>query len=117
MSEEDLHGWHPERLSHDHTQIHVSDGDKAIALYKKALGAKELHRMLAPGTKTIMHACLEIGSSKIFLSDWQPPREASRGANSSFYVYAEDIDSAHKKAVAVGMKESMKPTDMFGGIA
>jgi uncharacterized glyoxalase superfamily protein PhnB len=33
-------------------QIHVSNGDKAIALYKKALGAKELHRMLAPGTKT-----------------------------------------------------------------
>jgi uncharacterized glyoxalase superfamily protein PhnB len=28
-------------------QIHVSNGDKAIALYKKALGAKELHRMLA----------------------------------------------------------------------
>jgi len=96
-------------------QIHVSNGDKAIALYKKALGAKELHRMLAPGTKTIMHACLEIGSSKIFLSDWQPPREPSKGANSSFYVYVEDIDSAHKKAVAAGMKESMKPTDMFWG--
>ena len=34
-------------------QIHVSNGDKAITLYKKALGAKELHRMLAPGTKSI----------------------------------------------------------------
>jgi PhnB protein len=96
-------------------QIHVSNGDKAINLYKKALGAKELHRMLAPGTKSIMHACLEIGSSKIFLSDWQPPKEGSKGANSSFYVYVEDIDSAHKKAVAAGMTESMKPTDMFWG--
>jgi uncharacterized glyoxalase superfamily protein PhnB len=27
-------------------QLHVSNGDKAIALYKKALGAKELRRML-----------------------------------------------------------------------
>ena len=32
-------------------QIHVTNGDKAIALYKKALGAKELHRILAPGSE------------------------------------------------------------------
>src|SRR5262249_19943654 len=96
-------------------QIHVSNGDKAIALYKKALGAKELHRMLAPGTKTIMHACLEVGGSKVFVSDWLPPGQAPKGANSSFYVYVADIDAAHKKALAAGMKESMPPTDMFWG--
>ena len=45
-------------------QLHVSNGDKAIALYKKALGAKELRRMLMPGTKKIMHAALEIGTPK-----------------------------------------------------
>jgi PhnB protein len=96
-------------------QIHVSNGDKAIALYKKALGAKELHRMLAPGTKTIMHACLEIGGSKLFLSDHSPPGQAVKGADSSFYVYVEDVDAAHKKAKAGGMKEVMPPTDMFWG--
>jgi len=96
-------------------QIHVSNGDKAIALYKKALGAKELHRMLAPGTKTIMHACLEIGSSKLFLSDHNPPNHSMKGAESSFYVYVDDVDAAHKKAKANGMKEVMPPTDMFWG--
>jgi PhnB protein len=96
-------------------QIHVSNGDKAIALYKKALSAKELHRMLAPGTKTIMHACIEIGSSKLFLSDHAGQPQPPKGANSSFYVYVENIDAAHKKAVSAGRKESMPPTDMFWG--
>ena len=97
-------------------QIHVNNGDKAIALYKKALGAKELHRMLAPGTKTIMHACLEIGGSKLFLSDHTPPGgTTAHGGNSSFYLYVDNVDAAHKKAKAAGMKETMPPTDMFWG--
>ena len=96
-------------------QIHVTNGDKAIALYRKALGAKELHRMLAPGTKTIMHACLEIGGSKLFLSDYTQPGQIMKGAGSSFYVYVDDVDAAHKKAKAGGMKEDMPPTDMFWG--
>ena len=96
-------------------QIRVSNGDKAIALYKKALGAKEIHRMLAPGTNTIMHAALEIGSSKLFLSDHGGQSQAPTGVSSSFYVYVENIDAAHKKAVAAGMKETMPPTDMFWG--
>ena len=105
----------PEGFNTITPQIHVSNGDKAIALYKKALGAKELHRMLAPGTKTIMHACLEIGGSKLFLSDHNPPGQSPKGADSSFYVYVADVDAAHKKAKASGMKEIMPPTDMFWG--
>jgi len=105
----------PEGFNTITPQIHVSNGDKAIALYKKAFGAKELHRMLAPGTKTIMHACLEIGGSKLFLSDHKPPGQSMKGADSSFYVYVANVDAAHKKAKANGMKEVMPPTDMFWG--
>jgi uncharacterized glyoxalase superfamily protein PhnB len=96
-------------------QLHVSNGDKAIALYKKALGAKELRRMLAPGSNKIMHAALEIGTSKVFISEFGPPGQTPKGANSSFYVYVADVDAAHKKAVAAGMKATMPPTDMFWG--
>ena len=62
-----------------------------------------------------MHACLEIGSSKLFLSDHAGQPQPPKGANSSFYIYVENIDAAHKKAVSAGMKESMPPTDMFWG--
>jgi uncharacterized glyoxalase superfamily protein PhnB len=67
-------------------QLHVSNGDKAIALYKKALGAKELRRMLAPGSNKIMHAALEIGTSKVFLSEFGPPGEMPKGANSFMFM-------------------------------
>jgi uncharacterized glyoxalase superfamily protein PhnB len=71
--------------------------------------------MLMPGTKKIMHAALEIGTSKVFLSEFSAPGQAPQGANSSFYIYVADVDAAHKKAVAAGMKETMPPTDMFWG--
>src|SRR5215468_3248093 len=85
-------------------QLHVNNGDKAIALYKKALGAKELRRMLMPGTKKIMHAALEIGTSMVFLSEFSSPGQITQGANSSFYIYIANVDAAHKKAVAAGRR-------------
>jgi PhnB protein len=96
-------------------QLHVSNGDKAIALYKKALGAKVEVRMLAPGTNSIMHACLQIGGSKMFLSDWNPPGSKPHGTSSSVFLYVPNVDASHKKAVAAGMTEVMPPTDMFWG--
>ena len=96
-------------------QIAVKNGDKAIALYKEALGAKELCRMLLPGTDKIMHAALEIGDSKMFLSDKAVQKKDPKGLGSAFYVYVTDVDAAHKRAVGAGMSETMPPTDMFWG--
>lgn len=96
-------------------QIAVKNGDKAIALYKKALGAKEMRRMLLPGTDKIMHAALEIGDSKLFLSDKAMQKKDPKGVGSAFYVYVADVDAAHKRAVAAGMSETMAPMDMFWG--
>lgn len=95
--------------------IAVSNGDKAIAHYKEALGAKELRRMLLPGTDKIMHAALEIGNSKMFLSDRAMQKKDPKGVGSAFYIYVESVDAAHKRALAAGMKEVMAPADMFWG--
>ena len=98
--------------------IVVRDGAEAIALYIKALGAKELSRILAPGTDKIMHACLEIGDPKFFLADenekmgMRAPRDE---VGTRFYVYVEDVDALHGKALAAGMTESAAPEDMFWG--
>lgn len=96
-------------------QICVSNGDKAIALYKKALDAKELSRMLLPGTEKIMHAALQIGTSKLFLSDAGMQKKNPKGLGSAFYIYVLDVDAAHKRALEAGMSETMPPTDMFWG--
>jgi uncharacterized glyoxalase superfamily protein PhnB len=99
-------------------QIIVADGDKAIDHYKKALGAKEMHRILMPGSKSkVMHAALEFGDSTLFLSDEMGQMKAPKNGKggSSFYLYVDDVDKAHRQAIGAGMTATMPPTDMFWG--
>ena len=93
----------------------VSDAAAAIALYEKALGAEVKNKMLAPGGTKVMHSCLQIGSSKIFVQDEMPGMPGPRQRHSSFYVYVPDVDAAQKRGVAAGMKELYAPADMFWG--
>ena len=99
--------------------IVVSDGAKAIDLYKPAFEAEEIARVLTPGTGKILHACLQIGSSKLFLCDEVPEQKmlAPKGAESGakFYLYFDDVDAQHQRAVAAGMIEQSAPMDMFWG--
>ncbi len=93
----------------------VPDGEAAIALYEKALGAQLLHKMLMPGGKKIMHAALQIGSSRIFVQDEMPHMPGLKQRYASFYLYVPDVDAAFKRAIAAGMKELYAPADMFWG--
>jgi len=93
----------------------VPDGEAAIALYEKAFGANVLRKMPMPGGKKIMHACLQIGSSKIFVQDEMPNMPGPKQRHASFYLYVPDVDAAHKRAMGAGMKELFAPADMFWG--
>ncbi len=57
------------------------DAAKAIDFYKKALGAKEIHRMQGPDGK-IGHAEMQIGDSKFMLSDEFPSMASAPDPNS-----------------------------------
>src|SRR5438552_18913370 len=50
----------------------VRDAAKMIEFYKKAFGAVEKSRAPGPDGKSIMHAELQIGDSKLFLNDEFP---------------------------------------------
>ncbi len=97
----------------------VTDGNAAIDTYVAAFDAREEGRILFPGTTTIMHACLTVGDSKLFLCDENPeqgkvaPRNTAGGA--LFYVYFNDVDAQHRQAVAAGLQEISPPEDMFWG--
>ena len=93
--------------------LNINGAAEAIALYKKAFGAKEVHVMKSPGGDKIMHACLEIGTSKLFIYDVMPGCGAP--SQSAFYLYVEDVDAAFKTAKAAGLTEKVAPTDMFWG--
>lgn len=101
--------------------IAVSDGEGAIEHYREALGA-ELHgKMNMPGTDKVMHSCLQVGTSMIFLSDElggdtpRAPLDADGAGGASFHIYVENVDAAHGRAVEAGMVEIAAPEDMFWG--
>jgi PhnB protein len=88
---------------------------EAIRLYAEVFGAKELRRINMPGSDKIMHACIEIGTSKIFLSDLNPERGCTTPTSSTFYIYKDDVDATFKQAIKSGFKEVSAPADMFWG--
>ena len=90
----------------------------AIELYKKAFGAAEVNRMADPSGR-IMHAELQIGDSRLFLSDEIPGMAMAPTAGAppsqSLYLYVEDVDATYKRAVAAGCNEGMPVANMFWG--
>ena len=97
----------------------VADAKAAIALYEAALGATSMGVMTDPGGTRVMHAMLQVGTSRLFLNDEMPgmggpaPSGPEKGAR--FYLYVTDVDAAHARAVKAGMSEKHAPQDMFWG--
>lgn len=96
---------------------------EAIEFYKKAFGAKEMSRVVAPDGQKIMHACLEIDGSVIFLNDDFPEYCEGKslsplslgGTPVTLHRYVNDCDAAIKRAEEAGATVKMPPEDMFWG--
>jgi uncharacterized glyoxalase superfamily protein PhnB len=98
----------------------VRNAAEAIEFYKKAFDAEEIMRMPGPDGKSIMHAEIRVGNSRIMLADEAPSMGCQApvtvgGPSGSLYVYVADVDAAFKRAVAAGAKVLVPVTDMFYG--
>jgi PhnB protein len=96
----------------------VDNAAKALEFYRDALGAKENYRL--PMGDKIGHAEIQIGDSRLMLSDEMPEWDAlgpkSRGgATSSFMIYVEDADAAVERAVKAGAKVVQPVENQFWG--
>jgi PhnB protein len=97
----------------------VDDAAKAIDFYKEAFGAEEFVRMPGPDGK-IAHAELQIGDSKLMLSDpfpqsnVRPPSERG-GPTASVFLYVEDVDAIFEQAQGAGAEVVSELEDMFWG--
>ena len=97
----------------------VEDAARAIEFYKDAFGAEEIHRMPGPDG-SIAHAELQIGDSKLMLSDpfpqsnVRPPPERG-GPTASVFMYVDDADAVFEQAQTAGATVSMPLEDMFWG--
>jgi len=105
---------------HTLTPYIVVDGAAdAIAFYQKAFGAREVYRMPGPGGK-VMHAELQIGDSRLMLSDEFPEMggrapKAFGGSPTNVLMYVPDVDATFARAVEAGASADMPVTTMFWG--
>jgi len=99
--------------------IIVQDATRAIDFYKKAFGAQEQTRHMAPDGKTVMHAQLKIGNSMLMLANEFPPMSLSpkaRGGTSvALHIYVENVDVTFDRAVKAGCTVKMSVADQFWG--
>jgi PhnB protein len=97
----------------------VEDAEQAIEFYKDAFGAEEVIRMPGPDGK-IAHAELQIGDSKLMLSDpfpqsnVRPPAERG-GPTASVFMYVDDVDATFAQAQSAGATVVSELEDMFWG--
>jgi PhnB protein len=99
--------------------LFVDGADRAIEFYKKAFGAEELVRMGAPGGR-VMHAELQIGNSRMMLSDANPEMGARDpkslgGSAVSILLYVDDVDAWAKRAQDAGMRVVRPVENQFYG--
>jgi PhnB protein len=98
----------------------ISGCAKAIDFYKKAFGAEEVDRAMAPDGKSVWHAALKIGDSVVFVNDEMPGMTSpspgpGRPSPVRLWLYLRDCDASFKRAVDAGGKAKAQPEDMFWG--
>lgn len=101
--------------------LSMKNADKAIEFYKKVFNAKEIGRLSMPGG-IVGHAELQIGDSRIMLSEempeWGNKGPATLGGTPvGICLYVENVDEVYKRAIEAGAKQDgeMAVKDQFYG--
>jgi PhnB protein len=91
---------------------------RAIEFYKEVFHAKEISRMTGPNG-SIGHAELQIGDSRLMLSDEFPGMANAPGptpiTSNSLVFYTDNVDSVFDRAVKAGAKVEMPLQNQFWG--
>ncbi|MGD9672268.1 MAG: VOC family protein [Candidatus Nitrosocosmicus sp.] len=90
--------------------IIASDASKLIDFLKQAFDAKEIDRFETENS--IMHAIVQIGDSKIMISD---SNQNMKPMPCFLYLYVENVDETYKNALLAGATSMREPTDEFYG--
>jgi PhnB protein len=98
----------------------VRGAAQAVDFYRRAFGAVELFRNLAPDGKTIMHSELLLGDSRFFIHDEFPEHGALsplglKGTAVTLHLYVEDVDRVFQQAVEAGAEAVFPVADCFWG--
>jgi uncharacterized glyoxalase superfamily protein PhnB len=98
----------------------VRDAVRAVDFYRRAFGAVELFRNLAPDGQRVMHCELLLGDSRFLIHDEFPERGllsplGLKGTAVTLHLYVEDVDRIFQQAVDAGAEAVMPIADCFWG--
>ena len=97
---------------HTITPALVAEGaDAVLEFLKKAFGATELMVHRHPNG-TIWHAELQLGDSRLMLSE---ATEQYKAMLAAFSLYLEDVDAVYSRAIEAGGVSLREPADQFYG--
>lgn len=96
--------------------IIVVDASGLLTFLEEAFGAEVIRVTYGPeredGRRMMMNAEVKVGSSMVMLAD---ARGEMLPQPVMLYVYVDDVDGVHARAMRAGASEMMPPTDMFYG--
>ena len=93
---------------------------EAVEFYRRAFGAAELYRNMAPDGKSVMHAELMLGDSRFFLHDEFPDHGEVSPLDGpptgvKLHLYVDDVDDVYERTIAAGATVLMPLQDCFWG--
>lgn len=80
-----------------------------IDFLKNAFFAKEISRSINPTNGDIANCILHIGDTCFMISQG---RGQYAGMRTSFYLYVDDVEAMHKRAIKNGAQVEFEPEDM-----
>ena len=99
----------------------VKDAKKSIEFYEKAFGFKVEGEPMEMDGK-ITHVGMRFNDAAImfapegtFGGDCQTPKDSGVKPSFNLYIYCEDVDRLHERAVKAGARSEWPPENMFWG--
>ena len=80
-----------------------------IDFLKNAFFAKEINRSVNPTNGDIANCILQIGDTCFMISQ---AREQFEGMRTALYLFVDDVEAVHQRAVDNGAKIEFEPADM-----
>jgi PhnB protein len=104
-------------------ELIVHGGPAALDFYKQAFGAEEVHRMMTPDGKKLIHGELTLDGHKFFICDEFSAGEGGTckspetlgGTGVRITLMVDNADRVVEQAVAAGARVSLPVQDMFWG--
>lgn len=101
--------YRPEGFGSISSYLMVENPNELIDFLKIAFYADEIDRSINPENGEIANVILKIGSTCFMISQ---ARGQFLNMRTSFYLYVDNVDEIHQRAVESGAKVEFEPADM-----